>query len=86
MNFLTKFENRNRYRYKQFFKYQEKDRFDGKGIEAVEFGGKTTWVMDNNKFILLVNDSGFPTMKLYISGSAKDSNHVISYEILIIWL
>ena len=49
----------------------------------MEFGGKTTWMSHNNKFIILVNDSTFPPMELYISSGAKDRNHVISYKIFV---
>ena len=49
----------------------------------MEFGGETTWMPQNHRFIILVKDSTFPTMELYISSSAKDRNHVISYKIFV---
>ena len=49
----------------------------------MEFGEKTTWMPHNNKFIILVSDSTFPTMELCISSSAKDRNHVVSYIIVV---
>lgn len=40
-------------------------------------GVKTIWVMDNNKFSIIVNALGIIRMELNISGNVKDSNHVI---------